>query len=290
MADFGVLIFPTEYSIAPAELARAAEARGFESLFVTEHTHIPVSRLTPWPGGRELPREYSHTYDPYVALATAAAVTSTIRLGTGITLITEHDPIVLAKTVASLDRLSGGRVLLGVGAGWNVEEMANHGVDFASRWRLLRERVLAMRTIWNEEEAEFHGDLVDFDPVWSFPKPAQPGGPKVLLGASSRWTYERIAEYGDGWFPIHQDPSRASAQGAVDYEEGIRLTREAWNAAGRAGEPDFTIFGVGPDEPRVRALLDMGFNRVVFGLPPADADTVLPLLDQYAAIGAAING
>ncbi len=290
MADFGVLIFPTEYSIAPAELARAAEARGFESLFVTEHTHIPVSRLTPWPGGRELPREYSHTYDPYVALATAAAVTSTIRLGTGITLITEHDPIVLAKTVASLDRLSGGRVLLGVGAGWNVEEMANHGVDFASRWRVLRERALAMRTIWNEEEAEFHGDWVDFDPVWSFPKPAQPGGPKVLLGASSRWTYERIAEYGDGWFPIHQDPSRAAAQGAVDYEEGIRLTREAWNAAGRAGEPDFTIFGVGSDEPRVRALLDMGFNRVVFGLPPADADTVLPLLDQYAAIGAAING
>ncbi len=290
MADFGVLIFPTEYSIAPAELARAAEARGFESLFVTEHTHIPVSRLTPWPGGRELPKEYSHTYDPYVALATAAAVTSTIRLGTGITLITEHDPIVLAKTVASLDKLSGGRVLLGVGAGWNVEEMANHGVDFASRWRVLRERVLAMRTIWNQEEAEYHGDWVDFDPVWSFPKPAQPGGPKVLLGASSRWTYERIAEYGDGWFPIHQDPSRAAAQGAVDYEEGIRLTREAWNAGGRAGEPDFTIFGVGPDEPRVRALLDMGFNRVVFGLPPADADTVLPLLDQYAAIGSAING
>jgi len=290
MADFGVLIFPTEYSIAPAELARAAEARGFESLFVTEHTHIPASRRTPWPGGRELPREYSHTFDPYVALATAAAVTSTIRLGTGITLITEHDPIVLAKTVASLDRLSGGRVLLGVGAGWNVEEMANHGVDFASRWRVLRERVLAMRTIWKEEAAEFHGDFVDFDPVWSFPKPAQPGGPKVLLGASSRWTYERIAEYGDGWFPIHQDPSRAAAQGAVDYQEGIRLTREAWNAAGRGGEPDFTIFGVGPDEPRVRALLDMGFNRVVFGLPPADADTVLPLLDQYAAIGAAING
>jgi alkanesulfonate monooxygenase SsuD/methylene tetrahydromethanopterin reductase-like flavin-dependent oxidoreductase (luciferase family) len=188
-----------------------------------------------------------------------------------------------------LDRLSGGRVLLGVGAGWNVEEMANHGVEFAARWRVLRERVLAMRTIWNEDAAEFHGDFVDFDAVWSFPKPAQPGGPKVLLGASSRWTYERIAEYGDGWFPIHQDPSRAAAQGAVDYVEGIRLTREAWSAAARAGEPDFTIFGVGPDESRVRALLDMGFNRVVFGLPPADADTVLPLLDQYAAIGAAIN-
>ena len=135
MADFGVLMFPTEYAMPPAVLAEAAEARGFESLFFTEHTHIPVSRRTPWPGGAELPREYSHTYDPFIALSHAAAVTSSIRLGTGITLITEHDPIVQAKTIASLDRLSGGRVVLGIGAGWNVEEMANHGVDFRIRWR-----------------------------------------------------------------------------------------------------------------------------------------------------------
>ena len=289
MADFGVLMFPTEYAMIPADLARAAEARGFESLFFTEHTHIPVSRQTPWPGGSELPREYAHTFDPFVALATAAAVTQTIRVGTGITLITEHDPIVLAKTVASLDRLSAGRVLLGVGAGWNVEEMANHGVDFRARWRVLRERVLAMRAMWTEEMPEFHGEYVNFDPIWSYPKPVQPTGPKVLVGASSRWTWERIAEYGDGWFPIHQDPRRAAAQGAVDYAEGIARTRAAWKAAGRAGEPDFTIFGLGPDQGRVETLLELGFNRVVFGLPPADPDTVLPLLDQYAAIGGAIN-
>ena len=289
MADFGVLMFPTEYAMPPAVLAEAAEARGFESLFFTEHTHIPVSRRTPWPGGAELPREYSHTYDPFIALSHAAAVTSSIRLGTGITLITEHDPIVQAKTIASLDRLSGGRVVLGIGAGWNVEEMANHGVDFRIRWRVLRERVLAMRAIWTEETAEYHGEHVDFDPIWSYPKPLQPGGPKVLLGASSRWTWKRIAEYGDGWFPIHQDPRRAAAQGAVDYADGIARTLEAWEAAGRSGRPDFTIFGVGPDPSRVETLLALGFNRIVFGLPPADADTVLPLLDQYAAIGGAIN-
>jgi alkanesulfonate monooxygenase SsuD/methylene tetrahydromethanopterin reductase-like flavin-dependent oxidoreductase (luciferase family) len=167
--------------------------------------------------------------------------------------------------------------------------MANHGVAFADRWRVLRERVLAMRTIWREETPEFHGEYVDFDPIWSYPKPARNGGPPVLIGASSRWTWQRIAEYGDGWFPIHQDPRRAAAQGAVDYREGIARTLDAWSEAGRSGDPDFTIFGVGPDGARVEALLEMGFNRVVFGLPPADPDTVLPLLDQYAAIGAAIN-
>ena len=188
MTDFGVLIFATDYSITPANLAQAAEARGFESLFVPEHTHIPASRLTPWPGGRDLPTEYWHTQDPFVGLATAAAVTDSIKLGTGIALITERDPILMAKQVATLDFLSNGRVLLGVGAGWNVEEMANHGVAFGERWSVLRERVLAMQQIWTQEEAEYHGEHVDFDPIWSYPKPVQPGGPKILLGASSRWT------------------------------------------------------------------------------------------------------
>jgi probable F420-dependent oxidoreductase len=290
MTDFGVLIFPTAYSVSPPDLARAAEARGFESLFFPEHTHIPASRKSPWPGGAELPRQYWHAHDPYVGLATAAAVTSTIKLGTGITLITEHDPIVLAKQVASLDQLSGGRVLLGVGAGWNAEEMANHGVPFDTRWRVLRERVLAMRAIWSTEEAEYHGEFVDFDPIWSHPKPVQVGGPKVLLGASSRWAYPRIAEYCDGWFPIHQDPARASAQGELDYAAGIEQTRQAWSAAAREGEPDFSIFGMGPDRDRAEALIEMGFNRVIFGLPSEDADTVMPLLDRYAEIAYAING
>jgi len=289
MTDFGVLIFPTTYSVSPPDLARAAEARGFESLFFPEHTHIPASRQSPWPGGSELPKQYWHSYDPYMGLASAASVTSTIKLGTGITLITEHDPIVLAKQVASLDQLSAGRVLLGVGAGWNTEEMANHGVSFETRWRVLRERVLAMRAIWSADEAEYHGEFVDFDPIWSHPKPAQVGGPKILLGASSRWAFARIAEYCDGWFPIHQDSARASTQGALDYAAGIEQTRAAWNDAGRQGEPDFSIFGVGPDRARAEELIAMGFNRVIFALPSADADTVMPLLDRYAEIGHTIN-
>ena len=289
MTDFGVLIFPTAYSISPSDLARAAEARGVESLFFPEHTHIPACRTTPGPGGRELPREYWNTYDPYVGLAMAAAVTKTLNVGTGITLVTERDPIVLAKQVASLDRLSGGRVLLGIGAGWNVEEMRHHGVAFDERWAVLRERVLAMRAIWTEQAPEFHGEHVDFEPLWSEPKPLQAGGPKILMGASSRWTWARIAEYADGWFPIHQDPARASAQGAVDYPQGIQATREAWQAAGRQGEPDFSIFGMGPDRGRTEEMIRLGFNRVIFGLPSADADTVLPLLDRYAEIGHAVN-
>ena len=209
MTDFGVLMFPTDYAIAPHVLASEAEARGFESIFFPEHTHIPASRKTPWPGGAELPREYAHTHDPFVALTAAAAVTRSIKLATGICLVTERDPILMAKQVASLDLLSGGRVVLGIGAGWNVEEMANHGVGFATRWKVTRERVLAMRRIWSDEAAEFHGEFVDFDPIWSYPKPAQQGGPPVLLGASSRWSWQRIAEYCDGWMPIFQDTRRA---------------------------------------------------------------------------------
>jgi probable F420-dependent oxidoreductase len=289
MTDYGVLMFPTDYAIQPVPLARAAEERGFESLFFPEHTHIPASRETPWPGGADLPRDYWHCHDPMVGLTAAAVATRDLKVGTGIALVTERDPILMAKQVASLDVVSEGRLLLGVGAGWNVEEMANHGVAFERRWRVLEERILAMREIWTEEAAEFHGEHVDFDPLWSYPKPVQPGGPKVLLGASSKWTWERIARYGDGWFPIHQNPERAAAQGAVDYVAGIQATRDAWTAAGREGEPDFSIFGVGPDERRVRELIEMGFNRVIFGLPSADADTVLPLLDQYAALAHSIS-
>lgn len=288
MTDFGVLMFPTDYAIQPVALARAAEERGFESLFFPEHTHIPASRLSPWPGGGELPRDYWHSHDPFVALTAAAVATRDLKVGTGIALVTERDPIVMAKQVASLDVVSAGRVLLGVGAGWNAEEMANHGVAYDARWRVLRERILAMREIWSREDAEFHGEHVDFDPLWSYPKPVQPGGPKILLGASSRWTWRRIAEYGDGWFPIHQTPARAAAQGAVDYEAGMGAVREAWQAAGRAGEPDFSIFGVGPDEKRARELAAMGFNRVIFALPSEGADTVLLLMDRYAAIAHAI--
>jgi len=289
MTAFGVLMFATDYAIAPHTLAAQAEARGFESIFFPEHTHIPASRVTPWPGGAELPREYSHTHDPFVALTAAAAVTKTIKLATGICLVTERDPILMAKQVASLDLLSGGRVILGIGAGWNVEEMANHGVAFATRWKVTRERVLAMRRIWCDDAAEFHGEFVDFDPIWSYPKPMRVGGPPVLLGASSRWSWRRIAEYCDGWMPIHQDARRAQASGGIDYADGVRRTRDAWQQAGRSGSPDFSIFGVPPNQRRIEELIGFGFGRLVFGLPPADADTVIPLLDRLAEVASSVN-
>ena len=284
MADFGLLIFSTDYAIAPNVLAQQAEMHGFESLFFPEHTHIPASRATPWPGGRDLPKEYWHTHDPFVALTAAASVTQKLKVGTGIALVTERDPILMAKQAATLDFLSEGRLLLGIGAGWNVEEMENHGVAYANRWKILRERVLAMREIWTEEEAEFHGEFVEFDKLWSYPKPKQAGGPPILLGASSKYVFRRIAEYGDGWFPIYQDADRAAASGALNYAEGISRTREAWSEAGRSGQPDFSVFGVGPSEAAVEQLINDGFNRVIFALPSADADTVLPMVEKYAAL------
>ncbi|MFB3053621.1 MAG: LLM class F420-dependent oxidoreductase, partial [Dehalococcoidia bacterium] len=199
---FGVTMFPTDYSISPAELAGAVEERGFESLFFPEHTHIPASRRTPWPGGADLPREYSHTLDPFVALSAAATATERLRIGTGICLVVERDPITLAQEVASLDFISGGRFLFGIGGGWTLEEMENHGADPARRWKLLRERVLAMKAIWAEDEAEFHGRFVNFDPIWSWPKPVQKPHPPILVGGSGPHTFQRVVEYGDAWMPI----------------------------------------------------------------------------------------
>ena len=283
MPDFGLMIFPTDYSVEPVVLAREAESFGFESLFFPEHTHIPANRLSPWPGGAKLPRHYWHAHDPFVALAAVSSATTSLKLGTGIALVTERDPILMAKQVASLDHLSKGRVLLGVGAGWNAEEMGNHGVYFPDRWKVLRERVLAMREIWRKEEAEFQGKFVNFERIWSYPKPIQPGGPPVLLGASSKYVFRRIAEYGDGWFPLYQDARRISAGIAIDYAEGVTKTKEAWAQAERAGDPDFTIFGVAPELEVVEHLIDIGFNRIIFGLPSEDVDTVLPIVEKLAA-------
>ncbi|MEM7219348.1 MAG: LLM class F420-dependent oxidoreductase [Pseudomonadota bacterium] len=282
MADFGVLIFPTAYAMPIDKLARELEARGFESLFVCEHTHIPASRATPWPGGAELPKQYYHTLDPYVALTAAAQATETLKVATGITLVSQRDPILLAKTVASLDLLSRGRVVLGVGAGWNAEEMAHHGTAFKQRWAIVRERVLAMRALWSEETAAFSGEHVNIEPSYCYPKPHQEGGPPVLVGASSKWTWERIGEYGDGWLPIYQDQARAAASGALDYAAGIAEVRAAWERHGRSGEPDLSIFGVPPKAAIIEELIQTGFQRLLFALPAADADTLLPLLDKLA--------
>ena len=283
MTKFGLMIFPTDYAVDPVVLGKEAEAFGFESLFFPEHTHIPASRNSPWPGGDELPKHYWHAHDPFIALSAVATATKDLMLGTGIALVTERDPILMAKQVASLDFLSKGRLILGVGAGWNAEEMENHGVAFSSRWKVLRERVLAMREIWEKEEAQFKGDFVNFDSMWSYPKPVQKNGPPVLLGASSKYVFRRIAEYGDGWFPLYQDSKRIGSGERINYAEGIAKTRDAWREKDREGHPDFSIFGVPPKSDTVNELIEFGFDRIIFGLPSADADTVLPLVEKLAA-------
>lgn len=277
---FGVTIFPTDYAIQPAELARAVEERDLDSLFFPEHTHIPASRATPFPGGTELPRMYWHTHDPFVALGACAAVTSRIRLGTGICLVIERDPITLAKEVASLDLLSNGRLVLGIGAGWNREEMENHGADYGNRWKIVREKVLAMREIWANEAAEYHGQFVDFDPIWSYPKPVQPGGPPIWIGANSKWVFDRIADYADGWMPI----------GGIGSGNMERLS-EALAARGRKIEDvDMALFGAPTDYDQLMGRIEQGFDELVFALPDADADTVLPLLDELAELAGKARG
>jgi len=271
---FGVTMFPTEYSIGPAELARAVEERGFESLFFPEHTHIPTSRRSPWPGGAELPREYSHLLDPFVALSAAATATEHLLIGTGICLVIERDPITLAKEVASLDLISRGRFLFGIGGGWNREEMENHGTNPAQRWKLMRERILAMKAIWTQDEAEFHGRFVNFDPIWSWPKPVQKPHPPILVGGDGPRTFQRVLEYGDGWIPI---PMRLQGPMSERVAELNRLAAEA----GREPIP-ISVWGT-PSRPEViQHYAELGVERCVFLLPGASADKVLPLLDSYA--------
>ncbi|HAK53653.1 MAG TPA: LLM class F420-dependent oxidoreductase [Gammaproteobacteria bacterium] len=272
MANFGVSIFPTDKTIQPIELALALEERGFDYLFVPEHTHIPVSRKTPFPGGGDLPEQYWRSHDPFVALTAAASVTKNLKVGTGICLVIERDPITLAKECASLDYISNGRFILGIGAGWNQEEMENHGADYKNRWKIVREKVLAMKEIWNNDEAEFHGDFVDFDPIWSWPKPKQAGGPPIWMGANSKWVFDRVAEYCDGWMPIGGPGSG-----------GIANFKAACENAGR--NPDdltLALFGAPNDEDQLKGRMEQGFSEFMLGLPQAGADRVLPVLDQYA--------
>ena len=271
---FGVYMFPTDYAIDPVSLGRAVEGHGFESLFVPEHTHIPTSRRSPFPGGGELPKEYSHTLDPFVALGAVAAATERLMLGTGICLVIERDPITLAKEVASLDFISGGRVLFGIGGGWNREEMENHGTDPTRRWKVLRERIEAMQQIWTEDAAEYHGEFVDFDPIWQWPKPVQKPHPPVIIGGDGANTLQRVVRYGDGWMPIGR---RADFKARID--ELNRLSAEA----GRADIP-VTIFGAAPKPDVIDAYAEAGVERLLFHLPPAPRDEVLPLLEQRAEL------
>jgi probable F420-dependent oxidoreductase len=269
----GVALFPTDYSIQPAEIARLAEERGFESLFFTEHTHIPVSRETPWPGGGELPREYSHSYDPFVALSFAASVTERIRIGTGVCLVNQHDTIALAKAVASLDRLSGGRFLFGVGAGWNREEMGNHGVDPRRRFSSMRERVEAMKAIWTNDEAEYHGEHVDFDPVWCWPKPVQEPHPPVIVGGTGPKVIDRVLRYGDEWIPNR-------IRSPEELKDRIDELRER---AGRHVPVSF--FGAKPEAGAVERLGWAGVDRCIFYVSPdVDPGDAERQMDDFAAL------
>lgn len=274
---YGVSIFSTHYAIRPDELALALEERGFESLWLPEHTHIPASRTSPWPGGADLPQEYWNTYDPFVALTAAAMVTKKLRVATGICLLIERDPITTAKEVASLDFLSQGRFLFGIGGGWNAEEMENHGTEFKKRWRVLRERVLAMKEIWTKEEAEFHGEFVNFDKIWANPKPFQKPHPPILMGGDGPTTLDRVLEYCDGWIPI--------GIRSTGLPEKIATLRRRAEEMGRDPESiSVSIFGARAKAESIDEYESMGVNRVLLPLPPAGRETVLPLLDEYAKL------
>jgi probable F420-dependent oxidoreductase len=276
---YGICIFPTEYAMHPTELGRALEERGFESLWVAEHTHIPCSRATPWPGGSELPKMYYDCYAPLVTLAAVAAVTTTLKLATGIQLVAQHDPIVLAKEIATLDRLSGGRVLFGVGGGWNREEYANHSdVPFERRWRLMRERIDAMKVLWSEERAAYHGELVDFDEVFAWPKPVQQPHPPIHVGGAAPWGIRRALRYGDGWIPL-------AGRGNTDPLDDIATFRRMAREAGR--DPDameVSTYIAPTDADRLAALGDAGYARAVFLALPLGPRELLPMLDGYAEL------
>jgi len=281
----GVFSFNTEYTIRADELAIAAEERGFESIWFPEHTHIPASRETAYPGGGPLPKEYIHMSDPFTSAAAAAVVTKTIKIGTGVCLVVEHDPLALAKTVATIDRLSNGRFILGVGAGWNAEEMENHGTPYAKRWKVLEERVKAMKALWTQEEASFKGDWVNFEKVWSYPKPVQKPHPPVIIGTfGSKWGCQRVADYAEGWIPI--DGLMTSLDDSI-ADLHARL-RENGRKPEDAPISMFDIYETSEDD--LKRYADMGcIERAIPRCPTEDKDTVLRWLDRYAEIGRRIG-
>ena len=274
---FGAVMFATDYSIRPDDFAKECEDRGFESVWYPEHTHIPASRRSPFPGGGELPKEYWHTHDLFASLMAAAAATKTIKVGSGICLVQEHDPIKLAKEVATVDQLSNGRLLFGIGGGWNAEEMENHGTPFNRRWKILREKIEAMKVIWAEDEAEYHGEFVNFDPIWSYPKPLQKPHPPILLGVfDSRVGRARVARRGNGWIPIAFDLART--------RRSISDVRERMKAEGRDPDQLTTSILYLPSETgedTVREALDCGADRVILRVPTEDETTVLAFMDRF---------
>jgi probable F420-dependent oxidoreductase len=277
--ELGVCYFPTDYGIDMSELGRALEDRGFKSLFTPEHTHIPLSRRTPFPSGGDLPKRYSHTHDPFVALSFAAAATKKLKVGTGILLVPQHEPIVTAKAIASLDQLSGGRFVFGIGGGWNVDEMENHGAKHATRFKMMREHVLAMKALWSQDEASFHGEFVKFDPVWSWPKPTQRPNPPILLGGESDHTLRRIIEYCDGWLPRPR---------GFDPVEGIaRLHRMASEKGRDPKTLSVTVFAPPPDKAVLDGYRKAGIDGALLAIPDLDRGAILRQLDEWTPLAKA---
>ena len=277
--QFGAAMFFTDYSMGAGELAQALEARGFESVWAPEHSHTPMSRKSPFPSGGELPKQYSQVMDPFVTLSAAAVMTKTIKLGTGVCLVIQRDPIQTAKSVASLDQVSGGRFLFGVGGGWNAEEMADHGTEFKTRFKLMRERIEAMKAIWTEAKPEYHGEMVDFPPMMTWPKPVQKPHPPVIVGGMFPHAARRALRYGDGWIPHSRRPQY---EDVTDY---LPQFKEMAAEAGRdlASVP-VTVWGIPPDYDRLRRYEDQGVARGVVQLAAEKADTIMPILDRWAGL------
>ncbi|HVZ08309.1 LLM class F420-dependent oxidoreductase [Rhodopila sp.] len=284
MLKAGVSMFFTDYSMAPGELGQALEARGFESVWAPEHSHIPLTRKSPFPGGGDLPKKYYDAMDPFVTLTAAAAATRTLKIGTGVCLVAQRDPIQTAKLVASIDQVSGGRFLFGIGNGWNQDELEDHGVKFADRHKVARERVEAMKVIWTKSKPEYHGEFVNFDPMMTWPKPVQKPHPPVIVGGAFPYSARRAIRYGDGWIP---QARRAS------YEEIGALIPEFRKMCTQAGRnPDeiaITVWFPKQDLDLMKRYEDMGVERVVFNLESEAADKVLPVVDQIAEFMRKVN-
>lgn len=282
---FGASMFFTDYSMAPAELAQALEQRGFDMLWAPEHSHIPLSRKTPFPLGPELPKRYYDVMDPFVTLTAAAMATRTLKVATGVCLIVQRDPIQTAKLVASIDRLSNGRFVFGVGNGWNQDEIENHGIPFAQRHKAARERIEAMKAIWTQDAAEYHGEFVNFDPIAAWPKPVQKPHPPILVGGAFPYSARRAVRYGDGWMP------QATKANPTPLTELIPRFRQMVAEAGRdPAAMDISIGGQPPDIDLIRHYQDLGVNRVSTSLESDKADKILPILDSWADIIRRVNG
>jgi probable F420-dependent oxidoreductase len=278
---FGGAMFFTEYSMSAMELARALEERGFESVWAPEHSHIPLSRKTPFPGGGDLPKQYYDAMDPFVVLAAASQVTHTIKFGTGVALVQQRDVIQTAKLVASIDQVSQGRFLFGVGGGWNQDEMENHGTVYATRFKRMRESIEAMKEIWTKPEAEYHGEFVNFDVMIARPKPVQKPHPPIHVGGAFPHGARRAIRYGDGWIPV---------AGRGDIADAIPKFREMVREAGRdPNSIEVSLFGLGEDLDRLKRFAEMGVTRVVPMFPPEKADTVLPMVDRWTNIMRSVN-